>query len=116
MGEDILIVDTGGGPHGTVAARAWVVTETTSHNCDLRGHQSPESKPCPVVNALAKATIKGRDTPILLKMNYVTLVDDPDECESLCQPYDLVAHGIKMDLLPPSLGGEGGMLLPDEGG
>ena len=62
---------------------AWKVMEDTNHVCCLAGYQSKEYKKWPIVNAVTKATIPGWDDPILLWINYATIIDDPDEVESL---------------------------------
>ena len=38
-----------------------------------------EGKLYPIVNALTKTWIQGRDLLVLLVMNYSTLLNDPDE-------------------------------------
>ena len=51
-----------------------------------------------------KVHLPNHDVPILFIMNYATLVDDPNEMESLCVPFALMHHGIKVDITPPNLG------------
>ena len=52
--------------------------------------------------------------PTLLALNYATLVEDPDESESLAIPFDMMRHGIKVDLTPPQHGGKCGMLYDED--
>ena len=94
---------------------AWKVLERTNHRTAMQGYQDKgPPKICPIVNAVTKVTIPGRDLPVLFTINYATLVDDPDELESLCVPFDLMRHGIKVDLTPTSFGGEGGIKIQDQ--
>ena len=103
---DSLILDTGGGRIATITRRAWFVLETHSDQSAISGYQSQSPpKICPIVNAIKKVHLPNRDTPVLFIMNYATLVDDPNEKESLCVPFALMRHGIKVDITPPSLGG-----------
>ena len=113
--DDILIFDTGGGKNPTITQRAWTVFETTSHQQEIRGYQDTSGgKICPIVNAVTKAFIPGRDLPIIFVVHYAALIDDPDENESLIVPFDMMRHGVKCDLTPQKLGGEGGMIVEDE--
>ena len=68
----------------------------------------------PIVNAITKVEIQGKDLPVLFVINYATLLDDPTEKESLCVPFDLMRHGIKVDLTPTTLGGDGGIKVEDQ--
>ena len=52
--------------------------------------------------------------PVLLVINYAALIDDPNECESLIVPFEMMRHGIQCDLTPRNLGGEGCMLVDEE--
>ena len=77
---DILIFDIGGRRNGTTKIRSWHVFEYTNYKQRLIGYQDKnEGKVYPVVNALMKAWIQGRDLPVLLMMNYATFSDDPYE-------------------------------------
>eukprot|EP00957_Ditylum_brightwellii_P159630 12151368-Ditylum_brightwellii.AAC.1 len=71
-------------------------------------------KTCDVVNATTKAWIPGRKKPILMVVNYATLNDDDDRNESLIIPFEMMRHGISIDLIPKQFGGEGGMMVEDE--
>ena len=113
--RNILIFDTGGGKNPTIAQRAWTVFETTSHQQEIRGYQDTSGgKICPIVNAVTKAFIPGRDLPVIFIVHYAALIDDPDEYESLIVPFDMMRHGVKCDLTPQKLGGGGGMIVEDE--
>ena len=103
---NVLIFDTGGGRNGTITSRAWHIYERTSHRQEVVGYQDKSGGTiCPIVNAVTKASIPGRDLPVLLVMNYVALLEDEDEAESLAIPFELMRHGISCDLTPQSLGG-----------
>jgi hypothetical protein len=69
---------------------------------------------CEIVNAVTKAIIMGRDCPVLLLMNYTTMLNDDQEQESLCVPFQSMKHGILFDLTPTSFGGKGGMKVDDK--
>ena len=112
---DVFIMDTGGGTNCTVTKRAFYVTDITNKKSSLTGYQDKsEPKLCSIVNALTKATVKGFDHPVIFHVNYATLIDDPDEHESLCVPFSLMAHGIKCDLVPKKYGGNGGLVIENE--
>jgi hypothetical protein len=113
--KDILIMDSGGGRNATVTSKAWHVLHRTSHKTAMSGYQDKAPpKVCPIVNAATKATILGRESPVIFIINYATLVEDSQERESLCVPFDMMRHGIKMDLTPRKFGGEGGMRVEEE--
>ena len=113
--EDIVIFDTGGGRNSTITKRAWHIFEETNHRQEIRGYQDEGAgQICPIVNAVTKATIPGREMPVLLVINYAALIDDPNECESLIVPFEMMRHGIQCDLTPRNLGGEGCMLVDEE--
>jgi hypothetical protein len=69
---------------------------------------------CEIVNAVTKATILGRDHPVLLLMNYATMLNNDQERESLCVPFQSMKHGILFGLIPTSFGGKGGMKVDDD--
>jgi hypothetical protein len=113
--QDILIVDTGGGRNATVTSRAWKVLHRTSHRTAISGYQDKAPpKVCPIVNAATKVKIPGRETPVIFILNYATLIDDEQETESLCVPFEMMRHGVIMDLTPGKFGGEGGMRVEEE--
>ena len=115
IADHVLIFDTGGGRNATVTKSAWKILQRTNHRTAMHGYQDKgPPKICPIVNAVTKAFIPKSDVPILLTINYATLIDDPDEHESLCVPFDLMRHGIKVDLTPTSFGGEGGLQIEDQ--
>ena len=115
MSDDVLIMDSGGGKLGTVTKRAWWIESYTSERTSLSGYQD-KSRPRihPVVNAITKTHVKGREQPVLLLYNHVTLLDDPEEKESLCVPFSLMVHGIKVDLTPEKYGGRGSIVVDGE--
>ena len=78
--------------------------EETNHQTALSGYQDErEPRLCKVVNALTKALIPHREEPVLLAVNYATLVEDPNKTESLIVPFNLMAHGVKVDLVPEKI-------------
>jgi hypothetical protein len=58
--------------------------------------------------------VPGREDPVIFEVNYATLVDDNDEYESLVVPFDMMKHGIKVDMVPPRYGGTGGITVEGE--
>ena len=86
--KGIFIIDTGGGKCSTIIQRAWKVVSNTNHKTELLGYQDKCPPQCyPIVNAITKVLLPGRD-PILLQINYTTLIDDPNELESLFVPFE----------------------------
>ena len=111
----IIIFDTGGGRNGTATRRAWHVFDYKNHKYILLGQQDKsEGKVYPVVNDVMKAWIQGRDLPVLLVMNYATLLDDPNEIESLAFPFQMMEHGATVDMKPRNLDGDGGLYVDEE--
>jgi hypothetical protein len=109
---DILVIDTGGGNTSTITERACLVLARTNHITELNGYQDKSiPKRLPIVNCAVKAYIKCMEHPVIFIINYVTLLDDNDECESLLQPFGCMRHGIAMDLTPRKHGGKGGMRI-----
>ena len=77
----------------------------------LSGYQNKDGgMKCPIVNAITKAYIAGKPDPVILVVNYATLVDDDDEKESLLVPFEMMAHGLTVDMRPRKYGGTCGML------
>lgn len=113
--QDILILDSGGGQLPTITRRAWYIQAIHAEQSAITGYQS-QSGPllCPIVNGITKAKINNRDQPVLLIMNYATLIDDTNEMESLCVPFAMIRHGVKIDLTPTMFGGTGGIDVDDE--
>jgi hypothetical protein len=113
--KDILIIDTGGGRNATVTSKAWKILHRTSHKTAMSGYQDKAPpKVCPIVNAATKVRIPGRESPVIFILNYATLIDDSTEMESLCVPFEMMRHGVKMDLTPTKYGGDGGMRIEEE--
>ena len=113
LSSDKLILDTGGGLQGTIASRAWFVFERSRIKTKLEGYQSKKAKLCPIVNAITKV-ILSEDREVLFIMNNATLVDDPNESESLEVPYDMMRHGVSVDVVPLMYGGKQGITVDDE--
>ena len=111
-----MVIDSGGGQTCTVIKSAWRITHITNHCTALSGYQDKNTQVCPMVNAVTKAHIKGKDEPVLLYVNYATLIDDKDETESLIVPFCMMAHGIEVNMVPEKYGGkmgnDGGRNIP----
>ena len=58
-------------------------------------------------------TIPGWDKPILFIINYATLIEDNGESEFLCQPFNLMANGIKIDMTPEKSEGKQCLIMDD---
>lgn len=102
---DILILDTGGGRMGTVTSRAWKILERSSLVAYLSGYQNQHQPYIhQVVNAATKVHLADNKFAIFI-LNNSTLIEDQDELESLCVPFDLMRHGIDTDLNPRCHGG-----------
>ena len=80
--DDIMILDTGGGKICTVTPRAWHVIHKTNHRTEMSGYQSKKGQLCPIVNAMTMAKFHGRDEPVLLLVDFATLIIDKEEKES----------------------------------
>jgi hypothetical protein len=90
--------------------------ESNSHiQLSMLGYQSKEPpQECKVVNAITKEIIPGQEEPVIFEVNYATLVMDDAETESLVVPFDMMKHGIKVDMVPPKYGGSGGITFDGE--
>ena len=108
-----MVIDSGGGQTCTVTKNSWRITHTTNHRTALLGYQDKNIQVCSIVNAVTKAYIKGKDEPVLLCVNYETLIDDEEETESLIVPFCMMAHGIKVDMVPEKYGGKSGMTVEE---
>ena len=74
---DILIFDTGGGNNWTITRRVWHVFEYINNKQRLLGYQDKiEGGFYLVVNSVTKEWIQGRYLPVVLGMNYSTLLYD----------------------------------------
>ena len=112
--QDNFIIVTGGGKCSAIIQRAWKVISNTNHKTELLGYQDKGPPQCyPIVNAITKVLFPDRD-PILLQINYATLIDDPDEVESLFVPFESMKHGINFNFTPEAIGGELGMKIEDD--
>ena len=115
-GSDILVMDTGGGMNCTITKRAFHITDIIENQkTALSGYQDKgEPKLCSVVNGNTKAFIQGKSDPVIFHINFATLIDDKDEMESLCVPFNLMSHGIQCDLTPTKYGGKGGIKIGED--
>ena len=68
----------------------------------------------PILDAVTKAWIQGRVLTVLHMMNYVTLLDDPDETKSFDVHFDMMKHGATVDMTHRNLGGDGGLYVDEE--
>ena len=68
----------------------------------------------PIVNAVTKAWIQGRDLPVLLVMNYTTLFYDTYETKYLAVHIEIMKHESTVDMTPSNLGGDGGLYVDEE--
>ena len=93
-GSDILVMDIGGGMNCTITKRAFHITDIIENQkTALSGYQDKgEPKLCSVVNGNTKAFIQGKSDPVIFHINFATLIDDKDEMESLCVPFNLMSH------------------------
>jgi hypothetical protein len=110
-----MVIDTGGGNTSTITKQSCLVLSRTNHVTELAGYQD-KTKPqrVPIVNCAVKAYIRNLENPVIFILNYVSLLDDTTENESLLQPFACMRHGIQMDLTPSKYGGECGMRIEGE--
>ena len=105
-GEDRFICDSGGGKRPTITERAWLtVGDDTGLTTGLQPYQTATATRHPVVSAVTKAMITGRDEPVLLLVHYATYISnkhDPNEVESLLTTMDLGNHGVTINGIHPS--------------
>ena len=75
--NDVLIIDTREGSLGTITERAWYVTHMTNNKNSVSGYQDRSTpRVHPIVHAVTKAKLFNKEDPVLLNMNYVTLLRD----------------------------------------
>ncbi len=99
--ENIMVLDTGGGNTSTITSRSCLVLHKTNHVTKMTGYQDKNSpQRLPIVHCAVKAYFKNVEQPVILLLNYVTLVTDEHEEESLLQPFGCMRHGVMMDLVP----------------
>ena len=97
--NDVLIIHTERGILGTIIEPAWYITHMTNQKTSVSGYQDRSTpRVHPIVHAVSKANFLNREDPVLLKINYVTLLRDNDEKESLCQPFNLMSDSLSVDL------------------
>ena len=84
--QDRFVVDTGGGKRPTITEKAWVVVGgEPGLTALLTPYQSTQAHELAVVSAVTKATVANLPNPVLLKVNYATLISlqhDSNEEES----------------------------------
>jgi hypothetical protein len=108
--NSILVIDSGGGHISTITKSACLVLHRTGHWTETLGYQDKSSpKRHPIVHCAIKVKAPNIDQPIILVLNYVSLLEDEEETESLLQPFSCMRHGVRMDLTPIVYGGESGM-------
>ena len=60
--------------------KAWIVTKVTNHRTALSEYQDErDPKICKIVNTVTKVKLTDGNEPILIGLNYATLVEDPNE-------------------------------------
>ena len=112
---DILIFDIGGRRNGTITIRVWHVFECTNNKQILLGYQyKSERKMYPIVYAVTKVWIQGIYLPVLLMINYATLLDDPDETEYSYVTFDMMKHGAKFGMTTRNLVRDGVLYVNGE--
>eukprot|EP00957_Ditylum_brightwellii_P028330 2139672-Ditylum_brightwellii.AAC.1 len=114
-GKDIVVFDTGGGRNSMIRARAWHIFERMNHHQEIHGYENDDGgKVYRIVNAATKAYIPGRDMPIHLVLYYATLNEDWQENESLIVPFEMMKHGIHVDLMPQCFRGKDAIEVDEE--
>eukprot|EP00957_Ditylum_brightwellii_P158919 12095787-Ditylum_brightwellii.AAC.2 len=73
-----------------------------------------DPKECQIVNTATKAFIPIKEIPIILVVNYATLNEDPNEIELLVVSFEMMQHGISVDITPKPYGGNGEMEIDEE--
>ena len=75
--REILKFDTGIGSNGNITRRVWHVFGYTNHKHQLLVYQDKsKGKIYLLVNVVTKLWIQKRDPPIILLMNYASLLDN----------------------------------------
>jgi hypothetical protein len=98
----VLNIDTRGGVTPTITANAWKVTHIYNVTMSTMGYQSKEPpQECKVVNAITKATISGREEPVIFEVNYSILVMDDAEYESLMVQFDMMKNEDSREAVDP---------------
>ena len=68
----------------------------------------------PIVNTVTKVCIQGRNLPVLLMMNYSTLLDDTYETEYLSITFEMMKNGATVAMIPRNMVGAGGLYADRE--
>ena len=77
--KDALIFDTGGGRDGSIKNISCYIFEYKNYQQKLLGcHDKCKGKVCHISNAVTKAWIKDRYIPVLIVMNYETLIHEKE--------------------------------------
>ena len=106
-------MDTGGGTRGTITKRSCLVLTETGNTETIIGYgDKGDPRKCPISDVVVKVHVHGRDFPVLMILNNVNVLDDPDENESLALPFQFWQHGVRCCLRPPEYGGACGMDFP----
>eukprot|EP00957_Ditylum_brightwellii_P038535 2912562-Ditylum_brightwellii.AAC.1 len=88
-----MVADTGGGRNSTITKRGY--------------GSNDDGQLCLIVNAATKAWVPEREEVGIFVLNHATLIKDEEEAESRLVLFELMQHGIKVDLIPPNVGGVG---------
>ena len=64
-----------------------------------------------IVNSVIKACIQGINLPILIVMNFPTLLEYTNNEESLDATFEMMKYGAPVDIAPRNLGGDGGLYV-----
>jgi hypothetical protein len=108
-------MDTSGGTTPTITANAWKITHRYNVTMSISGNQSKDPPmECAVVNAVTKVKIPGRTDPVIFEFHYATLIKEEEEFESLLVPFEMMKHGMKVDMIPQKYGGTGSILVDGE--
>ena len=102
-----------GGFKPTVTTRAWHIEARLGTTTNLKSYQSEHITAHPDVNAVTKIKFQNGQQPILVRFYRGTLIEDPDEEESLMVPFDMMRHGTHVDSIPIQYGGRGAIRVDD---
>jgi hypothetical protein len=81
----------------------------------MSGDQSKDPPmECAVVNAVTKVKIPGRMDPVMFEVHYATLIRDENKFKSFLVPFEIMKHGVKINMIPPKYGGTRSILVDDK--
>ena len=87
----------------TVGGDAWIKLHDTGEkikcNGFYQGKNSSDGPTVPVMSLVTCMEAKGEE-PILLLFHQTCYIDEKEQQESLCHPYQCMDHGVKFDLTP----------------